>query len=131
MASSIQKLEVLQGNNFNVDHSDVGVSVLPVFDSFSKFTQNHIYYGYMDAAFRKSLRRQRLLTPREDPFHSLTAEEIKLKYKFYPHTIYDLCELLGESLRRDTSRNNALSVLQVVCVGLYQLGHGKYVIEQL
>ena len=97
-----------------------------MFNTFVKFDAKYIYYNYVDCEFTKCLRRERLFTPREDPFFRLTPKEIKDKYRFYPHTIMDICRLVQKELERPTKRSNPLTVQQVVCVSLYILAHGKY-----
>ena len=97
-----------------------------MFNTFVKFDAKYIYYNYVDCEFTKCLRRERLFTPREDPFFRLTPKEIKDKYRFYPHTIMDICQLVQKELERPTKRSNPLTVQQVVCVSLYILAHGKY-----
>ena len=127
MASSLEKLELISQDNWNnFTHGDHNSASWPLFDSLEKFKPRFVRYSYIDLDYRKTLRRERLLEDRNDPFYKLTADEIKQKYKFFPHTIVDILHLVGEDLQRPTKKNNPLTPKQSVCLALYLLGHGMF-----
>ena len=127
MASSLEKLELISEYNcidfINGDHQSAS---WPVFDTLEKLKPRYVWYSYIDLDYRKALRRERLLQDRNDPFYRLTADEIKKKYKFFPHTIIDILNLVGKDLQRPTKKNNPLTPKQSVCLALYLLGHGMF-----
>ena len=125
MASSLEKLSLIScfNSDYLLEEGDITGS-WPVMDSLEKFKPKYVYYSRIDLDYRKTLRRERLLTLRIDPFSNLTLEEIKKKYKFFPHTITDILELVADDLERVMRRSNPLTPKQIVCIALYVLGHG-------
>ena len=126
MASSLEKMDIVGFNNFeeSVDMGNITAS-WPALGSLEKFKPKYIYYSYADLQYRKSLRRQRLMRDRQDPFFALGPNDIRAKFKFYPHTIMDIVGMVAMDLQRTTKRNNPLTPKQTVCVSLYMLGHGR------
>ena len=126
MASSLEKMEIVGFNNFeeSIDMGNITAS-WPALGSLEKFKPKYIYYSYADLQYRKSLRRQRLMRDRQDPFFALGPNDIRVKFKFYPHTIMDIVGIVAKDLQRTTKRNNPLTPKQTVCVSLYVLGHGR------
>lgn len=128
MASCVEKLEIISLNNLDylAQYHDITAS-WPVLDSLEKFKPRYKYYSWADLDYRKCLRRERLLHDREDPFTGLSPDEIKMKYKFFPHTIMDILRLVSKDLQRPSKKNNPLTPKQVVCTALFVLGNGKWV----
>ena len=127
MASSLEKLElILEYNCIDFINGDHQSASWPVFDTLEKLKPRYVRYSYIDLDYRKALRRERLLQDRNDPFYRLTVDEIKKKYKFFPHTIIDILNLVGKDLQRPTKKNNPLTPKQSVCLALYLLGHGMF-----
>ena len=126
MASSLEKLDIVGFSNLeeSIDMGNITAS-WPVLGSLEKFKAKYIHYSYADLQFRKSLRRQRLIRDRQDPFFSLSPDDIRAKFKFYPHTIMDIVGMVATDLETKTERNNPLTPKQVICVTLYVLGHGR------
>ena len=126
MASSLEKLDIVGFSNLeeSINMGNITAS-WPVLGSVEKFKAKYIYYSYADLQYGKSLRRQRLIRDRQDPFFSLTPDDIRAKFKFYPHTNMDIVGMVATDLQRSTKRNNPLTPKQVVCVALYVLGHGR------
>ena len=129
MASSLEKMEIVGFNNFeeSVNMGNITAS-WPALGSLEKFKLKYIYYSYADLQYQKSLR---LLRDRQDPFFALGPNDIRAKFKFYPHTIMDIVGMVAKDLQRTTKRNNPLTPKQAVCVSLYMLGHGRCKILQL
>ena len=125
MVSSLEKLDfILQSSlDYSISASNE-TSSWPVFDTMEQFKPCYVRYSYIDLDYRKTLRRERLLKDRNDPFYQLTVDEVKRKYKFFPHTINDIVNLVGKDFQKHTHRNNPLTPKQSVCVALYCLGHG-------
>ena len=132
MASSLQKLELISFNNLDY-LTELGnyTSSWPALDTLDKFKPRYTHYYWADLDYRKRLRRERLLQAREDPFSQLSPDDIKIKYKFYPHTIMDIIKLVGDDFNKTTKRNNPFTTKQCVCLALYVLGHGKYELSHL
>ena len=132
MASSLEKMDIVGFTNFeeSVDMGNITAS-WPVLGSLEKLKQKYIHYWYADLQYRKSLRHQRLLGDRQDPFFALGPDDIRAKFKFYPHTIMDIVSMVAKDLERSTQRNNPLTPKQVVCIALYVLGHGRCISVQL
>ena len=126
MVSSLEKLDIVGFSNLeeSIDMGNITAS-WPALGSVEKFKAKYIHYSYADLQFRKSLRCQRLIRDRQDPFFSLGPDDIRAKFKFYPHTIMDIVGMVATDLQRNTKRNNPLTVKQVICVALYVLGHGR------
>ena len=126
MASSLEKMDIVGFNNFeeSIDMGNITAS-WPALGSLEKFKPKYIYYSYADLQYRKSLRCQRLMRDRQDPFFALGPNDIRVKFKFYPHTIMDIVGIVAKDLQRTTKRNNPLTPKQTVCVSLYVLGHGR------
>ena len=126
MASSLEKMDIVGFNNFeeSIDMGNITAS-WPALGSLEKFKPKYIYYSYADLQYRKSLRHQRLMRDRQDPFFALGPNDIRVKFKFYPHTIMDIVGIVAKDLQRTTKRNNPLTPKQTVCVSLYVLGHGR------
>ena len=126
MASSLEKMDIVGFNNFeeSIYMGNITAS-WPALGSLEKFKLKYIYYSYADLQYRKSLRRQRLMRDRQDPFFALGPNDIRVKFKFYPHTIMDIVGIVAKDLQRTTQRNNPLTPKQTVCVSLYMLGHGR------
>ena len=110
MASSLEKMDVVGFNNFeeSIDMGNITAS-WPALGSLEKFKPKYIYYSYADLQYRKSLRRQRLMRDRQDPFFALGPNDIRVKFKFYPHTIMDIVGIVAKDLQRTTKRNNPLT----------------------
>ena len=126
MASSLQKLEIIEKSNSEESEDIISLTgSWPAFNTLVKLKPTYLMYSWADHEYRKNLRRERLLKPRQDPFSGLGPEDIRMKFKFYPHTIMDIVALLAKDLARDTGRNNPLTPKQIVCVALYVLGHGR------
>ena len=119
-------MDIVGFNNFeeSVDMGNITAS-WPALGSLEKFKPKYIYYSYADLQYWKSLRRQRLMRDRQDPFFALGPNDIRTKFKFYPHTIMDIVGMVAMDLQRTTKRNNPLTPKQTVCVSLYVLGHGR------
>ena len=103
MASSLQKLEIIEKRN--VEESEDIISLTrswPAFNTLIKLKPSYLFYSWADHEYRKKLRRERLLKARQDPFAGLGPEDIRMKFKFYPHTIMDIVALLAKDLARDT-----------------------------
>ena len=135
MASSLEKMEIIGFNNFeeSVDMGNITAS-WPALGSLEKFKPKYIYYSYADLQYRKSLRCQRLMRDRQDPFFALGPNDICAKFKFYPHTIMDIVGMVAKDLQRTTKRNNPLtpqanSMRVSVCVGSWQVQ--KFTTSQL
>ena len=126
MASSLEKMDIVGFNNFeeSIDMGNITAS-WPALGSLEKFKPKYIYYSYADLQYRKSLRHQRLMRDRQDPFFALGPNDIRVKFKFYPHTIMDIVGIVAKDLQRTTKRNNPLTPKQTVCMSLYVLGHGR------
>ena len=126
MASSLEKKDIVGFNNLeeSIDIGNITAS-WPALGSLEKLKQQYIHYLYADLQFRKSLRCQRLLRDRQDPFLALGPNDIRGKFKFYPHTIMDIVGMVAKDLERSTKRKNPLTPKQVVCIALYVLGHGR------
>ena len=126
MASSLEKMEIVGFNNFeeSVNIGNITAS-WPALGSLENFKLKYIYYSYADLQYRKSLRHQRLRRDRQDPFFALGPNDIRAKFKFYPHTIMDIVSMVAKDLQRSTKRNNPLTPKQAVCISLYVLGHGR------
>ena len=126
MASSLEIMDIVGFNNFeeSIDMGNITAS-WPALGSLEKFKPNYIYYSYADLQYQKSLRHQRLMRDRQDPFFALGPNDIRVKFKFYPHTIMDIVGIVAKDLQRTTKRNNPLTPKQTVCVSLYVLGHGR------
>ena len=126
MASSLEKLDIVGFSNLeeSIDMGNITAS-WPALGSVEKFKAKYIHYSYADLQFRKSFRCQRLIRDRQDPFFSLASNDIRAKFKFYPHTIMDIVGMVATDLQRNTKRNNPLTPKQVVCITLYVLGHGR------
>ena len=103
MASSLEKLDfILQSTlDYSVSASNK-TSSWPVFDTMEQFKPCYVRYSYIDLDYRKTLRRERLLKDRNDAFYLLTAHEVKRKYKFFPHTINDIVNLVGKDFQKHT-----------------------------
>ena len=126
MASSLQKLEIIEKSNSEESEDIISLTgSWPAFNTLVKLKPTYLMYSWADHEYRKNLRRERLLKPRQDPFSGLGPEDIRMKFKFYPHTIMDIVALLAKDLARDTGRNNPLTPKQIVCIALYVLGHGR------
>ena len=119
-------MDIVGFNNFeeSIDIGNITAS-WPALGSLEKFKPKYIYYSYADLQYRKSLRRQRLMRDRQDPFFALGPNDIRVKFKFYPHTIMDIVGIVAKDLQRTTKRNNPLTPKQTVCMSLYVLGHGR------
>ena len=126
MASSLEKMDIVGFNNFeeSIDMGNITAS-WPALGSLEKLKPKYIYYSYADLQNQKSLRRQRLMRDRQDPFFALGPNDIRVKFKFYPHTIMDIVSIVAKDLQTTTKRNNPLTPKQTVCVSLYVLGHGR------
>ena len=103
MASSLEKLDFILQSSLDYSVSAINkTSSWPVFDTMEQFKPCYVRYSYIDLDYRKTLRRERLLKDRNDPFYQLTADEVKRKYKFFPHTINDIVNLVGKDFQKHT-----------------------------
>ena len=63
---------------------------------------------------------------RVNPIDSLLdPNEVKSCFRFLPHRIIELCDLLEPYLQHKMRRNNPISVLTQVCTTLLYYGSGK------
>ena len=81
MASSLEKMEIVGFKNFeeSVNMGNITAS-WPALGSLEKLKQKYIYYSYADLQYRKSLRHQRFLRDRQDPFFALGPNDICAKF---------------------------------------------------
>ena len=97
----------------------------PVCNTFKEFKLCQAMYDFDDQC-RLDLIRQRLFKDRQNPLECLAPAEVRQKFRFFPHTIMQICELLNDKLKHGCKRSNPLTVLQQVCVALLYYGSGIY-----
>ena len=89
------------------------------FWDFKIFDMERQMYQY-DSIQKQMKRLERMYQTRVNPLDSLlNPDDIKQRFRFFPHRIIELCTLLELYLRHPTKRNNSLSVLTQVCTALY------------
>ena len=80
-------------------------------------------YGLIEKQMK---RLEHLYAERVNPIDSLPdPDEVKNWFRFLPHRIIEICDLLEPQLKHKTRRNNPLSVLTQVCTTLLYYGSGK------
>ena len=93
-------------------------SYLSAFWDFKIFDMERQMYQY-DSIQKQMKRLERMYQTRVNPQDSLlNPDDIKQRFRFFPHRIIELCYLLEPYLRHPTKRNNSLSVLSQVCTAL-------------
>lgn len=92
----------------------------------------------MDAAHRnvRRLRRlrvdleraqgPRIFRDRSNPMEGLSDEEVRKRYRFRPHTVHFICDLLSGWLQRPTGRSHSLPVLYVVLIAIQYMASGAF-----
>ena len=73
-------------------------------DSWVKFKPEYYMYWGQDFIFCQHIRLQKLWRSRDDPFHGLSQMGVKDKFRFLPHTIGDICLLVGDALEHKTKK---------------------------
>ena len=97
-------------------------SYLSAFWDFEIFDIERQMYQY-DSIQKQMKRLERMYQSRVNPLDSLlNPNDIKQRFRFFPHRIIELCDLLEPYFRHPTKRNNSLSVLSQVCTVLYYYG---------
>ena len=78
----------------------------------------------IEKSLDKALKRERVLVDRSNPLESLLPEDVKGRYRFYPKTIYDICGLLKDQLRRRTRHSASFPVLWQILIALRYFASG-------
>ncbi|KAJ8247845.1 hypothetical protein GJAV_G00251170 [Gymnothorax javanicus] len=74
---------------------------------------------------RRAFRRERVFRDRSDPL-AFPEEFLQERYRFSRDSIRYLCSLLGKKLQHRTARSHALSIPQMVCIGLQFFASGMF-----
>ena len=72
----------------------------------------------------KALKRERVLVDRSNPIEDLLPDQVKARYRFFPETIYQICNLLQPQLVRKTKRSASFPVLWQILIALRYLASG-------
>ena len=99
---------------------------------WSKFGLFHksalVEFSYDYTSEEKTVVRYRriFLSDRENPSSGLGPDECREKYRFWPRTILDICQLVYNKLEHETNCSNSLPVLNQVCIVLLWYANGEY-----
>ena len=77
------------------------------------------------AIVRRAFRAQRTFRDRHDPF-AFSDPFLYERYRFSRDGLIYLCSPIGKQLTRKSSRNNALTASQTLCIGLRFFASGTF-----
>ena len=109
-------MDTMESTHFIFDVNNSKKSLTPTKENLKSISS---YCVFEDVVYRQQMQRSR-----EDPFYGLTPLEMKQKYKFFLHTVMDLCGLVGNDFEKATERSYPLTVKQQVCPALYYFTSG-------
>ena len=110
-------IEAIKMEMFGLEFQNF-TSYLSAFWDFKIFDVERQMYQY-DSIQKQMKRLERMYETRVNP---LDHNDIKQRFRFFPHRIIELCNLLEPYLSHPTKRNNSLSVSTQVCIALYYYG---------
>lgn len=79
-----------------------------------------------DKRLKRQIRIERYMNDRDNPLKDMLPSEVKDKFRFSAESIYYLCRIIGNNLRRKTRRSMALTPILQILVALRFYATGSY-----